>query len=160
MNRSLAVLAVVAALVLLALIAFAITRLRDRRPTDPATPAPRTTPAPRRTAAGRPAPREIWWAEVPFEDGPGAKDRPCLVLRVHGGTATVAKITSKHHVELSGLVELPAVAVGDRQGRTSWLETGERREVALSAFRRRVGPLDAPTWGRVLRAMEQHDGRR
>ncbi|WP_329564485.1 type II toxin-antitoxin system PemK/MazF family toxin [Kitasatospora sp. NBC_01266] len=152
MNRSLAVLAVLAALVLLALIVFAIGRLRGRRPADPGAPAPRTAPAPRRTGSGSPAPREIWWAEVPFEDGTGAKDRPCLVLRVHGGTATVAKITSKHHAERPGVLALPPGTVADRQGRASWLELDELREVALGHFRRRVGPVDGQLWARVQRA--------
>lgn len=121
MNRSLAVLAVLAALVLLALIVFAIGRLRGRRPADPGAPAPRTAPAPRRTGSGSPAPREIWWAEVPFEDGTGAKDRPCLVLRVHGGTATVAKITSKHHAERPGVLALPrAPSPTARAGPAGW----------------------------------------
>ncbi len=51
-----------------------------------------------------PQPTEIWWAEVPYEDGPGSpvgpvgpgsKDRPCLVLSVRGERATVAKITTQ-----------------------------------------------------------------
>ncbi|MGF1428846.1 type II toxin-antitoxin system PemK/MazF family toxin [Kitasatospora sp. LaBMicrA B282] len=148
------VLAVVAVLVLLG----AATRYRPgRRPPGRPAAAPRPTrPDHERNAGGRrPAPREIWWAEVPFEDGPGSKDRPCLVLRVQPRSATVLKITSKHHAELAGLVELAPTVVGDRQGRTSWLETGERREVPLHAFRRRVGPLDQPTWERVQHAVER-----
>nr|WP_254552925.1 type II toxin-antitoxin system PemK/MazF family toxin [Kitasatospora sp. MMS16-BH015] len=105
----------------------------------------------RRTPPGGPAAGEIWWAEVPFEDGPGAKDRPCLVLGVRGRTATVAKITSKHHAERPGVLRLPAGSVGDREGRTSWLETEELRRVPLGHFRRRVGPVDAATWARVGR---------
>jgi mRNA-degrading endonuclease toxin of MazEF toxin-antitoxin module len=119
-------------------------------------PAPRTaaprTPAPRRTAAGAPAPREIWWAEVPFEEGSGSKDRPCLVLSVHGRTATVVKITSKHH-ERPAVLALPPGSVGDREGRASWLETDELREVPLTAFRRRAGLVDGATWARTERAV-------
>lgn len=136
----------VAALALVA--AVARSRTRQERPGRPA-PGP-TRP---RTTGRGPAPREIWWAEVPFEDGPGAKDRPCLVLRVNGRTATVAKITSKHHAERPGVLALPPGAVGDRQGRTSWLETDELREVPLTAFRRKAGPLDAQTWARAQRGM-------
>ncbi|MEU1290306.1 type II toxin-antitoxin system PemK/MazF family toxin [Kitasatospora sp. NPDC005856] len=122
----------------------------------------RTRPAPRpagptgprpRTGAG-PEPREIWWAQVPFEDGPGSKDRPCLVLRVHGRTATVAKITSKHHAGRPGVLPLPPGAVGDRDGRASWLETDELREVPLSAFRRRAGAVDRQVWDRTRRVLE------
>ncbi|MFH8383030.1 type II toxin-antitoxin system PemK/MazF family toxin [Kitasatospora sp. NPDC018058] len=121
-------------------------------------PAPRpagpTGPRPRPSTKSRPEPQEIWWAEVPFEDGPGSKDRPCLVLRVHGRTATVAKITSKHHAERPGVLPLPPGSVGDRQGRTSWLETDELREVPLSAFRRRAGTVDRQVWARAQRALQ------
>ncbi|MFB6816170.1 type II toxin-antitoxin system PemK/MazF family toxin [Streptomyces sp. NPDC056347] len=96
-----------------------------------------------------PRPGEIWWAEVPYEDGPGAKDRPCLVLSVRGGSARVAKITSKLHAERPGVIPLPAGAVGDVRGRASFLETDELRDVAVRAFRRRVGVVDAAVWKRV-----------
>ncbi|MGW3162983.1 type II toxin-antitoxin system PemK/MazF family toxin [Streptomyces sp. NPDC001142] len=96
-----------------------------------------------------PRPGEIWWAEVPYEDGPGAKDRPCLVLRVRGGSALVAKITSKKHEDRSGVIALPAGAVGDARGRASFLETDELREVAVRVFRRRVGVVDPEVWQRV-----------
>ncbi|MEU9075076.1 type II toxin-antitoxin system PemK/MazF family toxin [Kitasatospora sp. NPDC004745] len=119
------------------------------RPAGPTGPRPR--PATRGAAV--PRPQEIWWAEVPFEDGPGAKDRPCLVLRVHGRQATVAKITSKHHGDRPGVLPLPPGSVGDRQGRTSWLETDELREVPLTAFRRRAGTVDRQVWSRAERAL-------
>ncbi|MDH6142547.1 MULTISPECIES: type II toxin-antitoxin system PemK/MazF family toxin [Kitasatospora] len=140
---------------LAALVLLVLTVLLGRRSRGSgSSTAPARTPAPRRpvAAAGTPAPREIWWAEVPFEDGPGHKDRPCLVLSVHGRSATVVKITSKHH-QRPGVLALPPGSVGDREGRASWLETDELREVALTAFRRRVGLVDAPTWARTERAV-------
>ncbi|MER8185485.1 type II toxin-antitoxin system PemK/MazF family toxin [Kitasatospora sp. NPDC094015] len=123
---------------------------RRSRPAGAPRPAPRPAgrPGPR---TGRPVPREIWWAEVPFEEGPGAKDRPCLVLRVRPRTALVAKITTKHHAERPGVLRLPAGSVGDRHGRASWLETDELREVPLGAFRRRVGPVEERLWAEVVR---------
>ncbi|MFJ7247888.1 type II toxin-antitoxin system PemK/MazF family toxin [Kitasatospora sp. NPDC098652] len=139
--------------VLAAVAAALVRRTRPAsRPTAPTRPRPR----PRTGAGAGPEPQEIWWAEVPFEDGPGAKDRPCLVLRVHGRTATVAKITSKHHAERPGVLPLPPGSVGDRQGRTSWLETDELREVPLSAFRRRAGTVDRQVWSRAQRALSGH----
>ncbi|MBO1417365.1 type II toxin-antitoxin system PemK/MazF family toxin [Streptomyces sp. FH025] len=111
-------------------------------------------PAARPGTSVRPEPQEIWWAEVPFEDGPGAKDRPCLVLRVRGRTATVAKITSKHHAGRPGVLALPPGSVGDRQGRASWLETDELREVPLSAFRRRAGAVDRQVWARAQKVLD------
>ncbi|MFE4517488.1 type II toxin-antitoxin system PemK/MazF family toxin [Kitasatospora sp. NPDC056783] len=116
------------------------------RPTGPAGPWP--------SAGAGPRPREIWWAEVPFEDGPGSKDRPCLVLRVRGRTATVAKITSRHHAERPGVLALPPGSVGDRRGRAGWLETDELREVPLSAFRRRAGTVDRRVWSRAERVLQ------
>ncbi|MFJ9773750.1 type II toxin-antitoxin system PemK/MazF family toxin [Kitasatospora sp. NPDC101157] len=140
----------VAGVAVLAAVAAALAR-RTRpaaRPTGP------TGPRPRPGAGGGPEPQEIWWAEVPFEDGPGSKDRPCLVLRVHGRAATVAKITSKHHAERPGVLPLPPGSVGDRQGRASWLETDELREVPLSAFRRRAGTVDRQVWARAQRSLQ------
>lgn len=104
--------------------------------------------------AGRPegdaaAAGEIWWANVPYEDGPGVKDRPCLVLVVHGERAVVAKITSKYHDERRGVIPLPPGAVGDAQGRASFLETEELREVPVRDFRRRVGVVDPVLWDQV-----------
>lgn len=116
------------------------------RPSGPAGPRPRPGAGPR--------PQEVWWALVPFEDGPGAKDRPCLVLRVHGRTATVAKITSKHHAERPGVLPLPPGVVGDRQGRASWLETDELREVPLADFRRRAGTVDRQVWARARKVLQ------
>ncbi|MBN0045839.1 type II toxin-antitoxin system PemK/MazF family toxin [Streptomyces actuosus] len=104
----------------------------------------------RRTARGtRPEPAEIWWADVPFEDGPGRKDRPCLVLSVRGGRAVVAKITTKYRDERAGVIPLPPGAVGDARGRASFLETDELREVPVSGFRRRVGVVDPVLWDQV-----------
>ncbi|MFF8912150.1 type II toxin-antitoxin system PemK/MazF family toxin [Streptomyces sp. NPDC015032] len=97
----------------------------------------------------RPRPGEIWWAEVPYEDGPGTKDRPCLVLSVRGDAALVVKITSKRHEERPGVIALPAGTVGDARERASFLETDELREVAVRGFRRRVGLVDAEVWERV-----------
>ncbi|MFC4500414.1 MULTISPECIES: type II toxin-antitoxin system PemK/MazF family toxin [Streptomyces] len=102
-----------------------------------------------RGAAGHPQPAEIWWASVPFEDGPGVKDRPCLVLTVRRGRVTVAKITSRYRDERAGVIPLPPGAVGDARGRPSFLETGELRQVSVRDFRRRVGVVDPALWDQV-----------
>ncbi|MEU2713326.1 type II toxin-antitoxin system PemK/MazF family toxin [Streptomyces sp. NPDC007205] len=99
--------------------------------------------------AARPAPGDIWWADVPYEDRTEAKDRPCLVLAVRGNRATVAKITSKYHDERAGVIPLPPGAVGDARGRPSFLETDELREVPVGDFRRRVGVVDPVLWDQV-----------
>lgn len=156
-----------AAVVLLALVAALVDGWgRGRRPPRSGRPAgsrkpPRTgprgrtrppgRPATRDGGSGRPRPAEIWWANVPFEDGPGAKDRPCLVLAVRGSRATVVKITSKHHEERPGVLALPAGTVGDARGRASFLETDELRQVPVREFRRRVGEVDPALWDQVRR---------
>ncbi|SED28793.1 PemK-like, MazF-like toxin of type II toxin-antitoxin system [Streptomyces sp. TLI_105] len=121
---------------------------RTRPPGRP----PRGPAGPRRAPArpGRsPRAAEIWWADVPFEDGPGSKDRPCLVLVVRGDSALVAKITSKYHDERPGVIALPPGSVGDAQGRPSFLETDELREVPVTDFRRRAGEADPVVWDQV-----------
>ncbi|MEU6913129.1 type II toxin-antitoxin system PemK/MazF family toxin [Streptomyces olindensis] len=135
-----------AAVVLLALVATLVDgwgrgrRWRERR-------AGVTAPA--GTAAGRPQPAEIWWADVPYEDEARTKDRPCLVLAVRGERATVAKITTRFRDARTGVIPLPPGSVGDTQGRASFLETDELREVPVWGFRRRVGVVDPALWDQV-----------
>ncbi|WP_335976633.1 type II toxin-antitoxin system PemK/MazF family toxin [Streptomyces sp. CA2R106] len=134
--------AAVLAVAALALVAAVVDgRARSRRPPRGARggagPGPGRGPALRQPRRG-----EVWWARVPFKDGPGGKDRPCLVLSVRGGSARVAKITTKRHAGLPGVLALPPGTVDDAAGRQSYLETGELRDVPLPAFRRRAGALD------------------
>ncbi|KOG17547.1 type II toxin-antitoxin system PemK/MazF family toxin [Streptomyces viridochromogenes] len=158
-----------AAVVLLALVAtLADGWGRGRRPGGRRTRPPgRSEGRTRGQAPTRPAPAEIWWAKVPYEDGPEsrgaargasgravagdgrAKDRPCLVLAVRGQRVTVAKITSKYRDERYGVIPLPPGSVGDARGRASFLETGELRDVPVSDFRRRVGVMDPVVWDQV-----------
>ncbi|MDX3242837.1 MULTISPECIES: type II toxin-antitoxin system PemK/MazF family toxin [unclassified Streptomyces] len=147
-----------AAVVLLAVVATLVDgwgrghRQQRRRTRPPGRPTGRATGRATRgrgVAAGHPQPAEIWWADVPFEDGPGAKDRPCLVLMVRGDRVTVAKITSKYHDERAGVIPLPPGAVGDAQGRPSFLETDELRQIPVRDFRRRVGVVDPVLWDQV-----------
>ncbi|MEU6402129.1 type II toxin-antitoxin system PemK/MazF family toxin [Streptomyces sp. NPDC046985] len=140
-----------AAVVLLALVATLVDGWgRGRRPARRRTRPPGRPPGrPGGRAAARPRPAEIWWANVPYEEGDGSKDRPCLVLSVRGRRARVAKITSRYHDERAGVIPLPPGSVGDAQGRTSFLETDEVREVPVWDFRRRVGVVDPVLWDQV-----------
>ncbi|AGS69857.1 type II toxin-antitoxin system PemK/MazF family toxin [Streptomyces collinus] len=145
-----------AAVVLLALVATLVDGWgRGRRPgrrRPPGRPGGRPSGRPAGRAGartGRPNPGDIWWAQVPYEDRPESKDRPCLVLAVRGNRATVAKITSKYHDERAGVIPLPPGAVGDAHGRPSFLQTDELREVAVADFRRRVGVVDPVLWDQV-----------
>ncbi|MFJ4695118.1 type II toxin-antitoxin system PemK/MazF family toxin [Streptomyces sp. NPDC088766] len=138
------------AVVLLALVAALVDGWgRGRRPAGRRSRPPGRPERERGRGAGRPRPAEIWWANVPFEDGPGAKDRPCLVLTVRGNRVTVAKITSRYHDERAGVIPLPPGSVGDARGRASYLETDELRQVPLGDFRRRVGVVDPALWDQV-----------
>ena len=47
------------------------------------------------------------------------------------------------------MIPLPPGSVGDAQGRTSFLETSEVREVTVWDFRRRVGVVDPALWDQV-----------
>ncbi|MGW5196277.1 type II toxin-antitoxin system PemK/MazF family toxin [Streptomyces spiralis] len=137
-----------AAVVLLALVATLVDGWgRGRRPAGRGTRPPGRVLG--RGGAARPQPAEIWWANVPYEEGSGAGDRPCLVLSVHGKRARVARITSRYHDERAGVIPLPPGSVGDAQGRTSFLETDEVREVPVWDFRRRVGVVDPVLWDQV-----------
>ncbi|MEU6417722.1 type II toxin-antitoxin system PemK/MazF family toxin [Streptomyces spiralis] len=137
-----------AAVVLLALVATLVDGWgRGRRPSGRRTRPPGRVLG--RGGTARPQPAEIWWANVPYEEGSGAGDRPCLVLSVHGKRARVAKITSRYHDERAGVIPLPPGSVGDAQGRTSFLETDEVREVPVWDFRRRVGVVDPVLWDQV-----------
>ncbi|RST12336.1 type II toxin-antitoxin system PemK/MazF family toxin [Streptomyces sp. WAC05374] len=118
---------------------------RGRRPGGRTRPPAR----PGRPAGPRPRAGEIWWADVPYEDGPGSKDRPCLVLAVRGDTALVAKITSRYRDDRPGVIALRPDAVGDARGRPSFLETDELRDVPVRRFRRRAGRVDPLVWDRV-----------
>ncbi|MER5212979.1 type II toxin-antitoxin system PemK/MazF family toxin [Streptomyces sp. NPDC002838] len=139
-----------AAVVLLALVATLVDGWgRGRRPAGRRTRPPGRAEGPAGRARVRPVPAEIWWASVPFEEGPGEKDRPCLVLTVRGRHATVAKITSKYRDERSGVIPLPPGSVGDAHGRASFLETDELRRVPVGDFRRRVGVVDPVLWDQV-----------
>ncbi|NML48840.1 type II toxin-antitoxin system PemK/MazF family toxin [Streptomyces sp. R302] len=142
--------ALVAVVVIALVVAVAGGRTRSSvRTRPPGRPSGRTRPPARKPGVREPRAREIWWAEVPFEDGPGSKDRPCLVLSVRRDSALVAKITSKYHDERPGVIALPPGAVGDARGRASFLETDELRDVPLGEFRRRVGEADPVVWDQV-----------
>ncbi|WP_447037717.1 type II toxin-antitoxin system PemK/MazF family toxin [Streptomyces sp. DSM 118878] len=142
-----------AAVVVLALVATVVDGwgrgARKRNVRRPGSSRPPRGPRGPRLPSPAPKPAEIWWARVPYEDGPGGKDRPCLVLSVRGRRARVAKITSRYHEERAGVIPLPPGSVGDAQGRPSFLETDELRDVPLPDFRRRAGAVDPALWDQV-----------
>ena len=138
-----------AAVVLLALVATVVDGWGAGRRRPAGSRRPPGRPRGPRGRAVRPRPAEIWWANVPYEDTRGAKDRPCLVIAVRGRHVLVAKITSRYREGRAGVITLPPGAVGDGRGRKSFLETDELRRVPLGDFRRRVGEVDPALWDQV-----------
>lgn len=88
----------------------------------------------------RPRAGEVWFAEVPFADGTGSKDRPVLVLSVKGRTCTVVRFTSKDRSARRDHRPVP-VGVGGLR-RDSWVDL---RPLTLPrrALRRRIARPDA-----------------
>ncbi|MBO3086241.1 hypothetical protein [Cellulomonas fengjieae] len=103
----------------------------------------RRTPRPRRTAprATVPQPGEVWFAEVPFQDGTGSKDRPVLVLSVGVRGCEVARFTSQDKGARHDHVRAPQGVPG--LPKASWLDL-RPTTLPRAAFRRRTGePGDA-----------------
>ncbi|WP_283138938.1 type II toxin-antitoxin system PemK/MazF family toxin [Rhizohabitans arisaemae] len=104
---------------------------------------------------GRPAPGQIWFAEVPFEEGGGAKDRPCLVLRTHARSAEVLKITSRNQNSAHSHKLIPISSTGwnsRSHGGTSWVDVSRSYHLPATAFRRLAArECDPKTWAQVRR---------
>jgi mRNA-degrading endonuclease toxin of MazEF toxin-antitoxin module len=82
-----------------------------------------------------PAPGEVWWAEVPFEEKRGSKDRPCLVLSKSRRHAEILMFTSQDKTDRRGYVAVPASMWHD--GHRSFLKTDRVISVRREKFRRR-----------------------
>jgi len=99
---------------------------------------------------GRPRPREIWWADVPFADGSDSKVRPCLVVRVHPRYVDVLRITSKDRSGRLDHVSIPTAAWDRRATQDSFLDLSRVVRLGDRAFVRRAGTADPETWRRTL----------
>ncbi|TQS17581.1 type II toxin-antitoxin system PemK/MazF family toxin [Microbispora hainanensis] len=96
----------------------------------------------------------MWWADVPYEDGPGHKVRPCVVLRTHRGGAEVLKITSQDRSDRSDHVEIPTRTWDPDADHNSFLDLTGPVRVPVSDFQDRAGTLDARVWRQVCRLHE------
>nr|WP_240939904.1 type II toxin-antitoxin system PemK/MazF family toxin [Planosporangium flavigriseum] len=130
--------------VLIVIAALAWWRLRRR----PARPRLRSEP-PDASWRTRPQPGEIWWADVPFEDGTGHKVRPCLVLRTHQRQVEVLKITSQDQSARRDHVEIPTKAWDRRATHNSFLDLSGPFQLRDAAFSRKAGTVDPKTWRAV-----------
>jgi hypothetical protein len=120
---------------------------RRRRP---ARPALRAEP-PDESWLSRPRPGEIWWADVPYEDGTGHKIRPCLVLRTHADRVEVLKITSQDQSRRRDHVEIPTRSWDPKATHNSFLDLTDPFGIRDQALQRRAGTIDSTTWRGVRR---------
>lgn len=103
---------------------------------------------PRRGTPQFPGVGEYWMAWVPFRDGSGGKDRPCLVVGVDATNARVLYVTSQDRSGDDRYVPVDTRAWSGRQHRPSWLQTTENRgadptlTVRIADFRRYLGPVE------------------
>jgi PemK-like, MazF-like toxin of type II toxin-antitoxin system len=116
------------------------------RTRPPATPARPNAAAP---VAVRPRPGEIWWADVPYEDGTGSKVRPCLVLRTGRYGAEVLKITSQDKGNRTDHVRIPTQAWDPGADHDSYLDLTDPIPVAPAAFADRAGTCEPRLWREV-----------
>ncbi len=86
---------------------------------------------------------------MPFEDGPGSKVRPCVVLRTHRGGAEVLKITSQDQRHRSDHIEIPTRTWDHDADHNSFLDLSDPIRVTTSAFQDRAGELDRSVWRHV-----------
>ena len=105
----------------------------------------------RRVRAGRPSSGDIWWADVPYARGRGAKLRPCLVLRRRRDGIVVLKITSQDKSHRRDHVLIPTRRWDARADHDSYLNLGEPIVVRPAAFQRRAGTADLRTRRQVAR---------
>ncbi|WP_142120113.1 type II toxin-antitoxin system PemK/MazF family toxin [Rarobacter faecitabidus] len=120
-----------------------------------------TRPGGRQPRAG-----QFWMAEVPFEDGTGAKDRPCLIVGGSTRRLRVLYVTSQDKSARPGqFMYLPSQnwsgAVGRKQ---SWIRVAQPDgsspliTVHRRAFRRSLGRVDRTT-ARMIRERLRSEAR-
>ena len=92
---------------------------------------------------------EIWWADVPYEDGTGSKVRPCLVLRTGRYGAEVLKITSQDKSNRTDHVRIPTRAWDPGADHDSYLGPTDPIRVVPAAFADRAGTCEPRLWREV-----------
>ncbi|MFD2841278.1 hypothetical protein ACFSYH_11965 [Populibacterium corticicola] len=110
------------------------------------------------------APRvgEYWMADVPFRDGTGSKDRPCLVVGTDGEMYTVLYVTSRDRSDNSAFIAINSSSWrGSVASKQSWMQVGwfgredPRITVHFAYFRRRLGAWSAAEQRSVRAALRE-----
>ncbi|MCS7478276.1 type II toxin-antitoxin system PemK/MazF family toxin [Umezawaea endophytica] len=97
----------------------------------------------------RPQPGDIWWADVPFRDGDGAKVRPCVVLRTHRRKVDVLRITSQDKSDRHDHLRIPTRSWDPKATHDSFVDLSEPFRLADRAFTRKAGRIAPTSWKTV-----------
>ena len=136
-----------AALAIAGLIVYArATRLVGRRQTRAL-----RQPASRRFRGAQARPGYVWFADVPFDEGGGSKDRPCLVVRTGPRAALVLKVTSQDKRGRTNYTRIATQTWDGNADHDSYLELYPLRELSYAAFRRPAGPCERKLWAQVVK---------
>lgn len=93
---------------------------------------------------------EVWWAQIPFEEKAGSKDRPALVVATAKRKATVLMFTSADKRGREGFVPVdPRIW---QSPRTSYLRLDRQITIPLTSMRRREGQADSRLMQQVSRS--------
>jgi hypothetical protein len=94
-------------------------------------------------------PGEIWWADVPYEDGSGHKVRPCLIVKVRLAGYDVLKITSQAQSQRRDHIQIETRSWDRNASKNSYLDLTD--PIRIRSVDNRAGILDRPTWTKVKR---------
>jgi hypothetical protein len=105
--------------------------------------------APDESWLSRPQPGDIWWADIPFRDGTGAKVRPCVVLRTHRRRVDVLRITSQDKSDRNDHLRIPTKQWDPKADHDSYVDLSEPFRLSDGAFTRKAGRIGGRSWAAV-----------
>lgn len=91
---------------------------------------------------------EFWMAQIPFAEGGGSKDRPCLVVNRRGATCSVLYVTSQNKSDDGNYISVDNSSWSGNVGKKpSWMRIAQRNgsdpkiTVSRKHFRRKLGQI-------------------
>jgi hypothetical protein len=102
------------------------------------------------------APGDVYWAEVPWSEGGGSKDRPVVVLRAWDDWVSVLKVTSQDHTAMGSQFELHGLG-WNNSGKNSFVDLSRSIPLHTSLLRRREGTLAPAIFAAILSRAPQRD---